>query len=60
LRIANDINGSGIHAPADVLSHVSDVDGNAVIDFGGGDQVTLVGVKVADVSANPSAFFVIS
>ena len=40
------------------LAH--EVGGNTVIDFGGGDQVTLVGVKAVDVQANPSAFFVIS
>ncbi len=57
LRIARNINDSGIAAPEDVLSHLSDVDGNAVIDFGNGDQITLVGVKAADIVASPGAYF---
>ncbi len=57
LRIARNINDTGIAAPEDVVSHLSDVDGNAVIDFGNGDQITLVGVKAADIVASPGAYF---
>ena len=57
LRIARNINETGIEAPADVLAHLSDIDGNAVIDFGNGDQITLVGVKAADITASPGSYF---
>jgi cell division protein FtsZ len=57
LRVARNINETGIETPEDVLSHLSDVDGNAVIDFGNGDQITLVGVKAADIVANAGAYF---
>ena len=57
LRIARNINETGIQAPADVLSHLSDIDGNAVIDFGNGDQITLVGVKAVDIIASPMSYF---
>jgi hypothetical protein len=60
LKISKNINGLSVHDAGDVASLAHEVGGNTVIDFGGGDQVTLVGVKVADVQANPSAFFVIS
>jgi hypothetical protein len=35
------------------------VNGNAVIDFGNGDSVTLIGVKAEDVRSNPSGYIVI-
>jgi cell division protein FtsZ len=57
LRVARNINETGIETPEDVLSHLSDIDGNAVIDFGNGDQITLVGVKAADIVANAGAYF---
>jgi Ca2+-binding RTX toxin-like protein len=60
LHVSKNINGLDVHCANDIASLAHDVGGNTVIDFGGGDQITLVGVKAADVHANPSAFFVIS
>jgi hypothetical protein len=38
---------------------VSEQDGNAVVDFGNGDTLTLVGVSAEDIQADPSKFFVV-
>ena len=60
LQIARNINGLNISNAADVAARVLDVGGNAVIDLGNGDTVTLMNVNAQDVHNNPNAFFVIS
>ena len=57
LDVQRNINGLHVTAAADLVSRVhSDGDGNAVIDFGHGDSVTLVGVKAEDIHHDPSGF----
>ena len=60
VRIAKNINGSGITSADQVAKHVSDDGGHAVVDFGHGDTVTLVGVSADDVHADPSKYFLVS
>ena len=60
LQIARNINGLDISNASDVAARVLDVGGNAVIDLGNGDTVTLMNVNAQDVQNNPNAFFVIS
>ena len=60
LQIARNINGLDITNASDVAARVLDVGGNAVIDLGNGDTVTLMNVNAQDVHNNPNAFFVIS
>ena len=60
LQIARNINGLDISNASDVAARVLDVGGNAVIDLGNGDTVTLMNVNAQDVHNNPNAFFVIS
>ena len=60
LQIARNINGLNISNASDVAARVLDVGGNAVIDLGNGDTVTLMNVNAQDVHNNPNAFFVIS
>ena len=57
LQIQRNINGLHVTSPAD-LAHLvhSDSAGNAVIDLGHGDTITLVDVKAQEVHADPSAF----
>ena len=51
LQIEREINGSGIHDIETLVQHVT-VDGNNVmIDFGGGNSVTLVGVDVSNLTS---------
>src|SRR5260221_137525 len=57
LQVQRNINGLHVHSASDLLSRVhSDADGNAVINFGHGDNVTLVGVKAEDIHHDPSGF----
>jgi Ca2+-binding RTX toxin-like protein len=57
LEVQRNINGLHVNSAGDLVSRVhSDVDGNAVIDFGHGDSVTLVGVKAEDIHHDPSGF----
>ena len=60
VRIAKNINGSDITSAAQVADHVSDDGGHAVVDFGHGDTLTLVGVSAEDVQADPSKYFLVS
>ena len=48
--------GSGYTSLADVLLASSDVNGNAVIDLGDGNSITLVGVLTADLAEDDFAF----
>jgi hypothetical protein len=58
LQIQKNINGLHIAAPTDLLSHVTDVGGNAVITLGH-ETITLIGVKAEDVHNNPSGYFTV-
>jgi hypothetical protein len=60
LQIAQNINGLEVNTPADLTDHISDVDGNAVIDLGNGDSVTLVGVDATDVQENPDTYIIVA
>jgi len=59
LQISRNINGLHIRTADDLASRVSDDHGNAVIDLGHGDTITLVGVNAADVQDNPNQYFTI-
>lgn len=59
LHIPKTINGLAVITPADLANNVTSVKGNAVIDLGNGDSITLVGIKAEDVQANPSGHIVI-
>ncbi|MBV9747966.1 MAG: hypothetical protein JO157_04045 [Acetobacteraceae bacterium] len=58
LQIARNINGLKITTPQDLLTHVTDDHGNAVITLGH-ETITLVNVKAEDIHTNPSGFFTI-
>ena len=60
LKISHNINGLHLNSANDLAARVSDHNGNAVIDLGHGDTLTLHGVSANDVHHNPNAFFVIS
>ena len=60
LHIQKNINGLHVANPTDLVALVKSVNGNAVIDLGGGDSVTLIGIKAEDVRANPSGYVVIT
>ncbi len=59
LMIANNVNGSGIVSVATAVAHTSATAGGVIVDLGGGNSVTLVGVSLADVQANGAAYFTI-
>lgn len=59
LHIPKTINGLAVITPADLANNVTSVKGNAVIDLGNGDSITLVGIKAENVQANPSGHIVI-
>lgn len=59
LHIQKNINGPCVTTPADLVNNVTSVNGNAVIDLGNGDSITLVGIKAEEVRANPSGYIVI-
>ena len=57
LQIQRNINGLHITNAADLLCRIhNDRDGNAVIDLGRGDSVTLVDVSADDVKADPNSY----
>jgi Ca2+-binding RTX toxin-like protein len=57
LQIQRNINGLHVHDAADLMCRIhSDRDGNAVIDLGHGDSITLVDVSADDVKADPNSF----
>jgi Ca2+-binding RTX toxin-like protein len=60
LQIARNINGLNISNAADLAARVHDIGGNAVIDLGNGDTVTLMHVNAQEIHNNPNTFFVIS
>jgi hypothetical protein len=57
LEIQRNINGLHVNSAADLVHRVtSDADGNAVINLGHGDSITLVDVKAEDLHHDPSSF----
>ena len=53
LSIAADINGTGIASTTDLLLRLSnDGSGNAVLDLGAGNSITLIGVDATSLSAS--------
>jgi Ca2+-binding RTX toxin-like protein len=57
LQIQRNINGLHVHDASDLMCRIhSDRDGNAVIDLGHGDSITLVDVDADDVKADPNSF----
>lgn len=55
--VQTNVNGSGIVNYATLVMHATDVGANLVIDLGGGNTVTLVGLHVADLSASLFMFY---
>lgn len=56
IHIAQNINGLHIASAADLLPHIADDNGNAVITLGH-ESITLLNIKVEDIHANPSSYF---
>jgi Ca2+-binding RTX toxin-like protein len=57
LQVDGSINGLALGSPADLVPRIgSDALGNAVIDFGNGHSVTLVGMSEDDIKANINSF----
>jgi hypothetical protein len=56
-QIASGINGTDIGSAEDVAARAVTVGGNAVIDLGNGDTVTIVGVSAEDIQADPNSYF---
>ena len=53
IRVVANVNGTGIATGADLLARISaDVDGNAVVDLGGGNAVQMVGVAPSQLTAS--------
>ena len=59
LQISRNINGLKVTDAADLAARVTDQHGDAVIDLGHGDSITLKGVSAADIHNHPNDFFVI-
>ena len=59
LRIGKNINDLPVHTADDVAAMAHNDHGHAMIDFGHGDSVTLNGVSVADLQADPSRFILV-
>lgn len=56
ILIAKNINGLHISTPQDLLSHVTDDNGNAVITLGH-ETITLLNIKAEDIHNNPTGYF---
>jgi Ca2+-binding RTX toxin-like protein len=56
IQIAHNINGLNISTPQDLLSHVTDDHGNAVITLGH-ESITLLNIKAEDIHNNPTGYF---
>lgn len=53
IDIYSNVNGNGIYATADILAHTYDNTVlDAVIDLGGGNTITLIGIQTSDLSAS--------
>ena len=58
LYLQSNLNGSGIFSSAQALAHAfNNVSGNAVVDLGGGNSVTLLGVNAASLAASDFVVF---
>jgi hypothetical protein len=60
MQIASDINGTGVHSAGDVAARATTVGGNAVIDLGHGDTLTVVGVTAEDIQSDPNSYFTVA
>ena len=60
LQIASDINGTGVTSADDLAARTTTVNGNAVVDLGNGDSLTLVGVTAEDVQSDPNSYFTVA
>ena len=58
MRIAKNINGLDVTSAADVAAFASEEGDSTVLSFGD-DTVTLVGVSVDDLQADPSKFIMV-
>ncbi len=56
LLIAKNINGLHVTTPQDILAHVTDDNGNAVITLGH-ETITLLNIKAEDIHNNPAGYF---
>jgi Ca2+-binding RTX toxin-like protein len=56
ILIAKNINGLHISTPQDLVSHVTDDNGNAVITLGH-ETITLLNIKAEDIHNNPTGYF---
>ena len=60
IRVASGINGLPVAEPGDLTSRISsDSQGNAVIDFGNGNVVTIDGLSADDLLGDISAFITV-
>ena len=60
IRVATGINGLPVAEPGDLASRISsDAQGNAVIDFGNGNVVTIDGLSAGDLLGDISAFITV-
>lgn len=55
--VQTNVNGSGIVNYASLVTHATDVGAGVMVDLGGGNAVTLVGLHVADLSASWFMFY---
>ena len=56
IMIAKNINGLHINSPQDILAHVTDDNGNAVITLGH-ETITLLNIRAEDIQNNPTGYF---
>lgn len=56
ILVAKNINGLNISSPQDLVSHVTDDNGNAVITLGH-ETITLLNIKAEDIQNNPTGYF---
>ena len=56
LLIAKNINGLHVTTPQDIVAHVTDDNGNAVITLGH-ETITLLNIKAEDIQNNPTGYF---
>jgi Ca2+-binding RTX toxin-like protein len=61
IQLARNMSGHSLATPDVILSALStDMQGNAVIDFGDGDIITVLGLSVQDIATVPERVFVIA
>ena len=52
IQLQSNLNGSGIISGALALAQTFDAGGNAIVDLGGGNSVTLLGITTASLAAS--------